>query len=115
VWFVETETFDFYDLGAGLCPLAQFWDAVDARLLAVHCIRLPGEAAAASSSSSSGGGGVDGSEGISDVDDSHQQRMVPPPMRHKQPPVTLGRSCSLPPSTKASFCQTQSLSSKTLA
>ncbi len=64
VWFVDTETFNFYDVGAGLCAIAQFWDAVDARLLAVHCLRLPGEAVAAAA------------DGNAEVDDSHQQCMV---------------------------------------
>jgi hypothetical protein len=74
VWFVETETFGFYDLGCGMSPLAQFWDAVDARLLAVHCIPLPSEAAAAA-----GGDGGDGAEGSGESDDSNQQRMVHAP------------------------------------
>lgn len=78
VWFVETESFGFYDLGAAMSPLAQFWDAVDARLLAVHCIRLPSEATAAAAAV--GGGGGDGAEGSGEADDSHQQRMVHPPL-----------------------------------
>jgi hypothetical protein len=61
VWFVDTEAFNFYDVGAGLCAIAQFWDAVDARLLAVHCLRLPGEAVAAA---------ADGSD---EAEYSHQQ------------------------------------------
>ena len=66
VWFVDTETFIFYDVGSGLCPIAQFWDAVDARMLAVHCLRLPAEVDAAAAPA------TDSSE----TEDSHQQCMV---------------------------------------
>ncbi len=66
VWFVDTEAFHFYDVGAGVSLLAQFWDAVDARLLAVHCIRMPGEGGAAGDAGSSG----------SEADDWSQQCMV---------------------------------------
>jgi len=54
-----------------ISPCSQFWDAVDSRLLAVHCRRHPSEAAAASSSSSSSSDADD----TTDID-SHQQRMV---------------------------------------
>jgi len=67
VWFVETEVFNFYDVGAGMEPIAQFWDAVDARLLGVHCMRHPGQAAAAAAAADA--------DDSSDAD-SHQQRMV---------------------------------------
>jgi hypothetical protein len=67
VWFVETETFHFYDVGAGQCLIAQFWDAVDPRLLAVHCMKLMGEAAV-----TPGGSGDDSA----DSDDAHHEHMV---------------------------------------